>query len=323
MDTVSPFLQPLPLFFVITTSLLCRMNSLSSNLLQGVVFYLRLSAHLFVAHYQLSRAVKVNIHLQLRSHLGSQPHVLGNHAGMINSGSLNHPDQSCNRWLCRYYNLHLQRRSMHLATIINKHYANLASYCVSQLLRHSLWQNKRAWSSKLARPTTQKTGPKAMDNRNRPGQARGGPLGTHWTSIAGSRAPAIFRLISYSISLLSRNQQSLTFPQCLFCSFHRRRRGVKGICSWGDFLSNVFVEAKLLFMRLLLENHAAVFFASLLSAASLSGDNIVWICSWTPSIATSRRLNSAFVTGELEAAVFSSSAMPRCLGDGARWRNRR
>ena len=55
-----------------------------------------------------------------------------------------------------------------------------------------------------------------MDNRNRPGQARGGPLGIHWTSIAGSTAPAIFRSIGYSISLLSRNQQSLTFPQCLF-----------------------------------------------------------------------------------------------------------
>ena len=35
-------------------------------------------------------------HLQVRSHLGSQPHVLGNHAGVRNSGSLNHPDQSCN-----------------------------------------------------------------------------------------------------------------------------------------------------------------------------------------------------------------------------------
>ena len=34
-------------------------------------------------------------HLQ-ESHLGSQPHVLGNHAGVRNSGSLNHPDQSCN-----------------------------------------------------------------------------------------------------------------------------------------------------------------------------------------------------------------------------------
>ena len=65
MDTVSLFLQTLPLFFVITTSLLYRMNSLSlkqlMSLLQGVVFYPRLSAHLFVAPYQLSRAAKVNI----------------------------------------------------------------------------------------------------------------------------------------------------------------------------------------------------------------------------------------------------------------------
>ena len=77
-------------------------------------------------------------HLQVRSHLGSQPHVVGNHAGVRNSGSLNHPDRSCSWRFCRYYNLHIQRRNIYLATITNKHYAKLVGYCIPQLLRHSL-----------------------------------------------------------------------------------------------------------------------------------------------------------------------------------------
>ena len=264
-------------------------------------------------------------HLQMRSHLhvGSQPHVLGNHAGVRNSGSLNHPDQSCNRWLCQYYNLHLQRRSMHLATIINKHYANLAflnylDIVCDRTRGHDLlnWpvlphkkQGPRPWTTgidpdkleedcwELTEPALLVVGPQPYSD---------------WS--------AILYVIAFCLATSNRSPS-------LNASFARSTAG--GVESREFAAGEIFSRTSSLkqncfscifFLKTMLRS-SQIFFASLLSAASLSADNIVWICSWTPSIAASRRLNSAFVTRESAAAVFLSSAMPRRIGDGARWRN--